>query len=194
MLQSIVTLQQLLNGNAASALFWRSVFGNPLEVVALATLVVLVFGLTLSFIVDLSKYNILRATFGALLAYILFAVISAPVFGEEISKMTAYTMGGYVFFVEGIVKDEAFLNYIRVIGSAIAWIATQTASVVKWTLLQLERAFSYSLVATQFCLVAFNAFIDALAVKLFFLWSRLQEERLRKATRTVEVKAEASDK
>lgn len=194
MLQSIVTLQQLFSGNTGAALFWRTVFGNPLEVVAIAAIVVLAFGLTLSFIVDLSKHNILRATFGALLAYILFAVISTPVFGEEVAKMTAYTVSAYVFFVEGIVKDEAFLSYLQVLGGAIAWIAKTTAEVVKWTLLQSERAFMFTAKTLAEGLEAAYLLSRIAAQNTFFFWSRLQEKlRRQAATAKQTVEAEVSE-
>jgi hypothetical protein len=193
-MQTIITLQQLFSGNTASALFWRTLFGSPLEVVALAAIIAALVMFLMVTISELCKYNIIRAAFGAVLTYILFVAITSPFLGEEATKMTAYTVSAYIFFMEAVAKDPAFLNYLTLLGGAIAWIAKTTAVTVQWTLVQLERLFSYSLVATQFCLSSVNAFIDATAAKLFFLWIRIQEERLRKATRTVEVKAEASDK
>lgn len=195
MLQSLVTIQQLLSNNTASALFWRTLFGSPAEVVALAIIVVLLVAVLLKFIADLVKHNILRATLASVLAYVLFIAITLPAFGEDVAKMTGYTVASYIFFMEGVVKDPSFLNYLTLLGGAIAWIAKTVSATAKWVLFQSERAFMFTAKTLAEGLEAARVLSKITAQNIFFLWSRLQEEKTRRnqATRTVAVESEVSE-
>lgn len=181
MLQGLVTLQQLASGNTGTALFWRTLFGHPAEVVALAALAVLLVIASFQLIVEMSKYNIIRGIIAAFGAYILFAVVVTPVFGEDAAKAAAYFAAVYTFAMEGITKDESFLNYLRVIGAAIAWIAKATAEVVKWTLVQAERFWSYSLVVLSLLVRDIISFTGELTR---VLWNLFQNRTRR--IRTIE--------
>jgi hypothetical protein len=191
MLQGLVTLQQLANGNTGTALFWRTLFGNPLEVIAVTALAVILVIAFFQLIVELSKYNVIRATIASLLAYILFIAIVTPVFGEDAAKMSAYVMTSYIFFVEAIAKDKDFLNYLTLLGGAIAWIAKTTAEVVKWTLVQAERFWSYSLVVTSLLVRDIISFTGELTR---VLWNLFQNRTRRIRTIEFVETSEASDK